>query len=557
MAEPIRRLANLPGYDTAPDIYETPTAADSTDDAASTTLTQQTSPQSPSDTDETSDEEDEDEEGGVISRRRLFPERARSRFAGQAQGLEGKGVDLSERVDGGRKGYRLRRRRSWTEREEEGLEQRIARLRREIEECRADAGEGQAGAGAVEDEEDGVEGDDTVEGLSRLLAGVEIPTGRRQRTLPRTTSGGTPGASPLQEVDAGDDQALSRVAGFDTRLAALEQALGISALDSATSDAALSTPVLPSLTLLDQQLSALTSATSLANLEAASTRIQKLSNEADAVSQAAHAPPTTNGTHDEGSDPIEAPTPLSNEDIVKLQTLYTLIPTLQSLSPTVPALLTRLRSLRTLHTSAANAASELDDVEKRQAEMDKELTAWREGLERLEETVQEASEANGRNGKVVEGWLYDDIYTKVFTSNEKTIEIDRSWRPPAEMQVDRITRDLFAQSYFADDTSFEIRGEATLRAWRNSIQQSNLTPRGRVVFFRTTFTSEFDVGYYTGCECLEDVCVELAKWLWMEIGRTSLVPTGMRVGVIQKLVDQDHDVCVELCYEDRWVIRLN
>ncbi|KAK3705708.1 hypothetical protein LTR37_013151 [Vermiconidia calcicola] len=403
MAEPIRRLANLPGYDTAPDIYETPTAADLTDDAASTTLTQQTSPQSPSETDETSDEEDEDEEGGVISRRRLFPNRARSRFAGQARGLEGKGVDLSERVDGRRKGYRLRKRRSG---EEEGLGQRIARLRREIEECRAEAGEGQADAGADEDEEDGVKGDDTVEGLSRLLAGVEVSDGRRQRTLPRTTSSGTPGAWPDAEGgSATDEQTLSRVADFDMRLAALEQALGISALDSTTSDAALSTPVLPSLMLLDQQLSALTSASSLANLEAASSRIQKLRNEAEAVSQAAHAPPTTNGTHDEESDPTNAPIPLSNEDIVKLQTLYTLFPTLQSLSPTVPALLTRLRSLRTLHTSAANAASELDEVEKRQAEMDKELAAWREGLERLEETVQEASEANGRNGKVVEGWV--------------------------------------------------------------------------------------------------------------------------------------------------------
>jgi nuclear migration protein JNM1 len=148
------------------------------------------------------------------------------------------------------------------------------------------------------------------------------------------------------------------------------------------------------LTLLDQQLATLSSATSLANLEAASTRIQRLRSEAD---KALSSPVTQNEDDEEAV--------LSPSDLTQLQQLYQLLPTLHSLSPTVPALLDRLRSLRTLHSTASTAASSLEAVEKRQSEMDAELKAWREGLEKLEETVREAGESNGRNGKVVEGWV--------------------------------------------------------------------------------------------------------------------------------------------------------
>ncbi|KAI7367264.1 hypothetical protein KC336_g21217, partial [Hortaea werneckii] len=41
----------------------------------------------------------------------------------------------------------------------------------------------------------------------------------------------------------------------------------------------------------------------------------------------------------------------------------------------------------------------------KQAEMEKELKAWREGLEQVEQAVTQADEANGRNGRVVEGWV--------------------------------------------------------------------------------------------------------------------------------------------------------
>ena len=398
------RLANLPGYDTAaPDIYETT-------DSTTSTQTSITSAPAPSEPSETSDEDssnstndqDDNEGVGILSRRRLYPERARRRFGEESRGLGSKGVDLSDRVDGKRKGYRVRRRSADVG--VEGLQARIARLRREVEEVRVlaarekDESEAEADDDAEGDGEGAGAGrEDQAEELGRLLAGVEVPgapSGRRKqvgRIASRLAD-----AWPDQDGEESEEQTLRKVAEFDSRLAALEQALGISSLFDSTNAATVSTPVLPTLTLLDQQFAAVSSATSLTNLEAASARIAKLRSQAEAATSR----PTSSSDELEGTD-------LPPEDLSKLQSLYALLPTLQSLSPTVPALLTRLHSLRSLHATAANAANELEDVEKRQTEMDAELKAWREGLEKVEQAVAEASEANGRNGKFVEGWVRD------------------------------------------------------------------------------------------------------------------------------------------------------
>ncbi|KAI7280259.1 hypothetical protein KC345_g4892 [Hortaea werneckii] len=390
MTEP-SRLAGLPGYDTAPDVYETP-ATDLTD--STSVATQQTSPRSPSESSATSDEDDEegdedDEEAFGVSRRRLYPSQARSRFASTSRQVEARNVDLSDRVDGRRRGYKVRRGVVAGEEEEEGLEARIARLRREIEECRAEAGQIGQGDGEQESGEKGVES------LSRLLSSVEMSRRQGTRssqvsTRPIPTEDGK-GISREPDGDMTDEQMLGKVTDFDTRLSALEQALGLSSLDSATSEG-LTTPVLPSLTLLDQQLTALSTASSLTSLEAASTRLSKLKTEAQQVAS-------------READDAEGATTLHPEDQEKLQALYTLLPNLQTLAPTVPAILTRLRSLRTLHTTAANAGTSLDELEQKQTELEKELKAWREGLEKVEQAVAQADEANGRNGRVVEGWV--------------------------------------------------------------------------------------------------------------------------------------------------------
>ncbi|KAK5692245.1 hypothetical protein LTR17_025456 [Elasticomyces elasticus] len=373
------RLASLPGYDTAADIYETPELAPAT--------TVPTSPSTVPTSDEESEASSEDGRAGV-SRRRLFPQTARTRFKSRSRGVEVGGVDLSDRVDGGRKGYSTRRRRrrrgeegsgSESEDVDEGLEAKIARLRREVEECRVLAEQER------QDESEDEAGKE-VDVLGTLLSGLDVPVRRNRQPVQSAE------AAPDPDSDVLDEQALGRVADFDARLSALEQALGISTLDSVTSDT-INAPVLPSLTLLDQQLTALTTATSLSHLEAASSRIQRLRTEAE-------EPPTNGDTPDTANQ-------LPQEDAEKLQQLYALLPTLQSLSPTVPAILARLRSLRNLHTTAASAAADLDEVEKRQSEMETDLSEWRNGLLRVEQAVGQASEANGKNGRIVDGWVKD------------------------------------------------------------------------------------------------------------------------------------------------------
>ncbi|MGG6497413.1 UNVERIFIED_CONTAM: dynactin subunit 2, partial [Bacteroidetes bacterium 56_B9] len=86
----------------------------------------------------------------------------------------------------------------------------------------------------------------------------------------------------------------------------------------------------------------------LSSLEQATSRIQKLKSEAHNLAQlqraAVSAKSTPAGSDDE--EESEAPPLLSSDDMKRLETLYTLLPSLQSLSPIVPPLVERLRSLR-------------------------------------------------------------------------------------------------------------------------------------------------------------------------------------------------------------------
>jgi len=378
MAAP-SRLAALPGYDTAPDVYETPELTDDT------STTHHTAPSEVDDTTSTSattdSEHDSESESGIVSRRRLRPGHARARFTREGTGVEIKDGRFGDRVGGlGGRGYRV----SQVSRREdnETLGERVARLKREVEECRVLA-EGANGDGAV--------GEGDMEGLRRVLEGLQTSKGRDARTR----DGENEGEKVNEETSKG-------VADFDARLSVLEKSLGLASLDGGAPE----TPLLPSLALLDRQFGALMNASSLASLEAASARIRKLKEEAEQLSQPSSdstAQPQSSGTTTPTSETAQHG--MSPVDVEKLRALHNLLPTLQSLSPTVPALLDRLRSLHTLHAGAANAAGELEDVEKSQADFDKELKEWRQGLEKVENAIRQADEANGRNGKFVQSWV--------------------------------------------------------------------------------------------------------------------------------------------------------
>ncbi|CZT19201.1 uncharacterized protein RCC_05047 [Ramularia collo-cygni] len=402
----------LPGLDSAPDVYATP---DFNDDA--TESTNDTSPERGSESD-TSHEDEEDDTSYGVSRRRLYPDRARSRFDAQSRGVETSVGDMSDRVDGKRKGLKVRRlRRDEVEQEPETLEAKIARLKREMEECRLEAQAEDEAAQKQGEAESGIQ--DAIESLSRMMSGLDMPASKRRgharnKSAYHDAPSIPPSTTEQQQNDHQQsppgDQTLSNVTAFDSRLAAIESALGLSSLDAATEMSALSSPLLPTIALLDHQVATLTSATSLSALEAASTRIHKLKAEAAELSDLQTQPPQSTATSDAEDSASEAevtspPAALTSEDMQSLQALYAILPTLQSLSPMVPALTNRLRSLRTIHTAAANAHNDLDELEGRQVEMDKELKMWREGLEKVEEAVETAGEQNANNGKFVKQWI--------------------------------------------------------------------------------------------------------------------------------------------------------
>lgn len=379
-------------YAPEPDVYET--AAVNSSDETSSPKNDSTAASS---IDSASESEAEDEDGpfGAISRRRLFPERARSRFQALGRKVDTKGLDLSDRVDGRRKGLRVRSN-NMRDDENESLDARIARLRREVEECRLQAQNGEAVGNAA--------ASSTVEGVQELGRAL----GQLESNMNKVDAQPVRSQVPQQQngvvEEQYDDQVLGKIAAFDTRLASLERALGIASLDMAP-DGSFSSPVLPTIELLDQQVSALLTSASIVQLDAANSRVRKLTQDAEQLARLRSAPISQDTQDDNEGE--NASVALTQEDISKLNALYGLLPTLQSLSPTVPALLQRLRSLSALHAGAATAASELDEVEKRQSDTDAELKAWTEGLKRVEAAVANASEANGKNGMTVQGWVKD------------------------------------------------------------------------------------------------------------------------------------------------------
>jgi len=199
-------------------------------------------------------------------------------------------------------------------------------------------------------------------------------------------------------------------------------------------------PVLPALDQLSSRLSALSglllgstaaSTTALAgtpasnasavtglttpHLEALSTRIRKLTTDAEALAsarrravdaaKAAQAARITSSASDDGPDGPSSGA--DDEHTAKIHALYATLPTIQSLHPLLPSVLERLRSLRACHAGAAQAADSLDALEKRQAEMDSEIKLWREGLVAVEEKMRQGEVALRENVETVEPWVKD------------------------------------------------------------------------------------------------------------------------------------------------------
>lgn len=389
--------------------------------------------------------------------------------------MDAREVDFSDSLASKRKSYRTlrrsrRKREDGTEilgdlsdDEDETLERKLARLRREAEELKDEIAQRKVqrdeGKDEGQSEAEAEVSDEGIMELSRTLdklytsSKADIPSSSEEELARRLSVGAR---TPKTESQPGNEEIsviqstglssslLSNAASFDARLRLLEAALGLSQTPVPLSPDDPSESgfpaILPTLNHLSAQLSTLASTltgspsggapsipTTLTtpHLEALTTRIRKLTADAEALTvarrratEAARAVLAARIAAATTDEPPEVPaaaahaTPTetdaaASEQAAKIQALYTTLPTITSLHPLLPSVLERLRSLRTIHAGAAQASEDLEGLEQRQAEMGKEIEQWREGLNAMEERVKESETAMKGNMEVMGPWIRD------------------------------------------------------------------------------------------------------------------------------------------------------
>ncbi|KAJ6171192.1 hypothetical protein N7470_000259 [Penicillium chermesinum] len=461
-----KKYAGLPDLDPAPDIYETPDLTDEASTAPTATI------RTESDHDDTNTSD--------IDREGIDADKAREQFMGAA--VDARDANFSDSISMKRQAYRSksksqrrrRRREDGTEElgdlsdsDDESVERRLARLRREVEDLRVEMenkaaadepkdGDTQATSPAKSQEELG----DGVAELSRALdnlhatsRGINTSYSAAAALSQKLAADVTAKPEPKQQqsttdkattLSAGTAQVgtsqpppgiLSHAAAFESRLALLESSMGISSssnpfVGDGINEPALQ-PVLPALDQLTSRLGALTGllagnapgtgapmplvpGLTTPHLEAMSSRIRKLTTDAenlasarrraaDAAKSAQAARMTASGSDDAGAGGDSSLS--DDENAAKIQALYATLPTIQSLHPLLPSVLERLRSLRACHAGAAQAAESLNELEKRHAEMASEIEQWREGLATVEAKMAQGEEALRSNVQTVEPWV--------------------------------------------------------------------------------------------------------------------------------------------------------
>ena len=335
-----------------------------------------------------------------------------------------------------------------SEEEDENLNRKLARLRREVAEIQGEFEKHNAGAKQGADR-GAQKVASEIDGLQHVLHDLDPLTGNGGRTsasrlftkishtpesMKPVVTRPSPDSARLEEDDSNtlgsyaitsqEDRDISRIADFDARLNLLEAALGVNTIPLPTNGQQPSKALLPTLETLDKQLTALSTSTD-ASMDKIKGKVQELAQEAESLerkrsdarrAQEAGSPANirpgaaiTNG-ETKGVDLTE-----DADQMSKINALYGTLNTIESLAPLLPLVLDRLRSLRSLHTDAATASQSLADIETRQVDMRQELQDWREGLKKVENVMQQGEQVMKGNTEVVEGWVkeLEDRITKL------------------------------------------------------------------------------------------------------------------------------------------------
>ena len=325
---------------------------------------------------------------------------------------------------------------SLSDEDDESLERKLARLRREVAEVKGEYEKRKAGEkdgsnlssygegapldalGRVLDDINMVDGSVSNGAASRLATKVgtatktyerpaKNPTAEAVQSQEKTTYTMTYAPTYLQ------NSTLAKVTDFDSRLTMLETILGVETIPLPTQDALPAKAVIPSLDALDKQISTLSSSTET-SLDLISRRVRQLTQDAEKLDEARRSARTAQeelnyatprrlrvATEEAMSDKVVD----HFEQTSKINALYGTLSTIESLAPLLPSLLDRLRSLRYIHADAATASQSLAKVEARQEAMVEEIKDWRDGLEKVERAMAQGEQTMNENTKMVERWV--------------------------------------------------------------------------------------------------------------------------------------------------------
>lgn len=412
MSEATRpKYDNLPGIDTAPDIYETPELTEDVSTVQASTAVSESD----------YGDDDDDNDYSAVRHQRLQPDQARNRF--QPARIDARGVDFSDNVTAQGQSYRTSTRRQRrrgeilgdaSDEEEESFAQKLLRIKREL--------------AALEDEyeqkiESGdkskIEEQDPKEMMEMIASKVDTiyaahKGGARgaQAILDRTVqkfdsykpfdpspklTKAIANQPPLPGTQVQRSQlefVLNQAAEFDRRITQLEGSLGLNGNTMPELNDHTPFPVSATLTRLEQTMGLIGDAASN-NLDTVTQNVKKLTAEAEHLKEVREeAAEAGAGSNDNSSGTYP-------DQEAKINALYGTLPSIDKLSPILPLVLERLRTLRLVHTSAWQADEVLTELERRQSAQELEIKKWEQQLEILEKDIKRAETAMMNNIKTV------------------------------------------------------------------------------------------------------------------------------------------------------------
>jgi nuclear migration protein JNM1 len=396
---------NLPGIDTAPDIYETPDLAEDVSTIPASTVV--------------SESDDDKDEG--LNHQRFQTDQARNRF--QPSRVDAQGVDFSDNIAAQRRSYRTttqaRRRRGEilgddSDDEKETFGAKLMRVKKELLEL-----ESEYERGLETGDKSKIEEKDPKQHLEYIANKVDTMYAMRRggargseaqldRTIqkfkdykpfepsPKLTKA-LANQPPLPGTQIQRNQleyVLNQAAEFDKRITQLENNLGLNGNTMPELSDRPSLPVFATLQTLEQTLGLLGDA-STNNLEGAMQQIKKLTADAEQL-KATRSDAARAGSVSADSNAIAYP-----DQKAKINALYGTLPSIDKLSPILPLVLERLRTLRLVHTSAWQADEVLSELQSRQAKQEEEIQKWERQLVIVEKDMEKCTEAMHNNIKVV------------------------------------------------------------------------------------------------------------------------------------------------------------